>query len=422
MNIKKLILSVLFLVSASVVYSEDNFRIIVKDSKGAYREDAYVTAPRMADDFLLAGDGFSEKCKTGGTFSKQIAVNKTPGKDTHYEVYAAIPGYGVSKRQRVKVGTTSIASTTLTVQKSGSISGKLTLPDGKPTKEAYIVLCEEDGTKIDEIEPDSIGNYQYKELPPGRYKLYLIHEPETTNLPAGQAGPVYPARVIQAEIKEGEAKRQDISFKTGTATLTGRYAGFGEHLPAGQAGTMLALFKEGEYQNPMSRPYLKQYTDKKEGTYDFKNIEPGNYELCAIAIDEPPKEEMNPGLVLLYHKKENISSGENKRDIAVPNQPRSEMEGDVMYKNNSAVVPEAIIELVNSGGEVICETTADLQGHYLIKRVPIGKYQIKITRQIRQMFAGNTPVLADYEKSRTYNRDFVTVNKTGKQNLNLTLP
>lgn len=407
---KKTILSVMFLSFVSAVYAADNFQIVVKDTKGASREDAYITAPRMADDFLLAGDGFSERCKADGKFSKQISVDKTSSRETYYEVYAVIPGYGVSKRHKVKIGTTSSTPITLTVEKSGNISGKLTLPDGKPAKESYIVLCEEDGTKVDEIDPDSNGIYNYKELPPGKYKLYVVHEPETTN-------PVYPTKVILIEIKEGEAKKQNVSFNTGTATLTGKFSGLGKQ-------SIVALFRKGEYQNPMSRPYIKQYTDKSEDTYSFQNIEPGNYEFCVIAIDESPEEQMNPSLVLLYHKQININSGENKRDITVPNQPRTEVEGYVTYKNSSAIVPEAIVELISSDGEVIGETTADLRGHYFIKKIPFGKHQVKITRQVRQMFAGNppVPVLANYEKSKSFDKDFVILNKSEKRELNLTLP
>lgn len=411
---KKIILSILFLVFTSVVYSEDNFQIIVKDSKGTSREDAFVIATRMADDFLLFGDGFSEKCKKGGKFSKEISVDKTSGKETYYEVYAVIPDYGVSKRHKVKISTTSTTPITLTVQKSGSIFGKLTLPNDKPAKESYIVICEEDGTKVDEVDPDTNDNYQYKEIPPGKYKFYIIHDPEETS------NSIYPTKVIPVAIKEGEPKKQDVNFTAEATSLSGKFSGFGEL-------TIITLFKEGEYINPMSRPYLKQCTNKIEGTYNFQNIEPGNYELCVIAVDEPNENDlqnkyMNPSMVLLYHKKVNILSGENKRDIVIPNQKRTEVEGYVVDTDNKRSVPEAVVELLSPEGTVIARNKADLNGHYLIKKIPFGKYQVKITRQVRQLFYYNTPVLRDYEKSKTFNKDFVIINNSEKQNLNFTLP
>ena len=59
-----------------------------------------------------------------------------------------------------------------------SVAGKVSLENGEPLRHVELALLDERGRQMRSFRTDEFGLYRADSLPPGRYRIVLVHEGE----------------------------------------------------------------------------------------------------------------------------------------------------------------------------------------------------------------------------------------------------
>lgn len=241
---------------------------------------------------------------------------------------------------------------------------------------------------------DSEGHYSFKGLAPSEYQLMLVESGG-----GAMGGMVFMSMGSQEEtppgasnvsVKEGEVVSLDL-YEVAKGTLAGRVTELGE--PVG--GFTVKLFKQAQF---MFMPSKTTQTSE-DGTYNFKDVPPGDYtvRLDLKGMPEPLEHDVSLG-----------AGGHGTRDFALPSgrvsgtvtdrftgdpvagaavtlETYTEEEESPGEQSHSGVVFMAVTNSVDSGGSMNTisitgggaeKVETDENGRYEIRFVKDGNYRV----------------------------------------------
>lgn len=347
----------------------------------------HIRFTRYYNGFTSAGGGFSENCGPNGVYSAVVATGT-------YEVYAALPEVGISRRRIINVNERLSAISEMKVEIPAVIKGRLSnIPEGDGVRKS-VLIYQPSGFLAHEKEIKENNDYEIPALP-GRYEVrHLIEGPLTSRA----WGCLYPALDTVVSLREGEVHEVSFEPKDTEYTLGGGIRGLSDL-------NVIMLYEKGKSANPATDRYYSRVFvgGRQDAEYLFPNLKPGRYELAVFDYIEPEDKEQNPTLIVRY-RNDGITVGRKDTildiDLQIPSKEDSSVIEGAVADEGDFGVRGAVIEIYDKRGRLIATTASDFGGRYILNGLPPGvDYSVKVKKSHDRLFDGGVSVIFSDEES-----------------------
>jgi EmrB/QacA subfamily drug resistance transporter len=249
---------------------------------------------------------------------------------------AAVPGGGATAHGAALA---PLAATATGAPGGPHVFGQVRQAAGEPLTEATVTLVDTTGRQAGRSRTGADGAYQIGAPGPGVYTLIAMagaHEP----------------RAVAVHV-DGHPVKLDVLL-VGAARLTGTVRAAGSGMPIGGATVTLADSR-GEI--------VAAQSTGAAGRYLLAELVPGRYTLAVSGPSCQPA--ALPVLV--------ADGGETTQDVELRHGAR--LEGTARGTHGQ-VVPDALVTLMDSGGNVAAVTTTGADGRYVLENLPEGEYTV----------------------------------------------
>ncbi|WP_281658304.1 carboxypeptidase regulatory-like domain-containing protein [Halobacillus sp. Cin3] len=308
---------------------------------GTVQTDASDPIPSAVIEVLDAGNNVIVSTTTdalGVYFIDALAPGTYTLRTTATGYQTSFLGFSVEQGEMVNQDVTL-------VDQPGSLSGEVTDDaTGASIEDATVQVVNQSGVTVASVLTDPFGNYTIPSLPPGSYTVTVSH-----------AG--YAVQTVGAIITPGNVTTLDVQLLRNAGDLEGIVED-GNNQPLSNATVQLLL-------NGVA--IASTLTDIT-GAYSLPNLEPGNYNVRASAVD---------------YQIQVLGAQINEGDITIVNftllpQP-GVLEGTILDNGMSAVPGSVITVRTDAGNVVVATGVTDENGFYTIPQLAPGSYNVTVT-------------------------------------------